>query len=640
MLLTFGLLALLVRPKYTTISSFGYVTFALFFTLGYYDGVQHNASKSTIYFGNTKDNIFLVKITDQPVVKSNSIKVIADVVQTDSERTEGTILLYLEKDSNSIGLELHDQLIINTKPKPITVNGNPKEFDYKRYLKIHDIHHQSYLNHLQWQKIKSDNSLIKSIYSVRRYLDLLIDKSAMNPKSQKIAKALLLGEKEYLDKDILNAFSSAGAMHVLAVSGLHVGIVMLILQFILRPLKLAKYGKLLFVLCVLSGVWTYAIITGLSPSVIRAAIMFSFIVIGLELQRQSSIYQSIMVSAFIILLFDPFSLFKVGFQLSFLAVLGIVIFQPKIYKLIYFKWKAADYLWQITSVSFAAQLATFPLGLYYFHQFPNLFMISNLFVIPFAGLILIVGFLYFTLHIIPIIKTILETILDLLLSILNYIAVFIEQIPYSIFWGISISVFQTFLIYLIIILASYSLIKRHKLSAFLAFGSAILFFSLLILESNRIQNSNTFVVYNIKNDFALDIFYGKSNHFICSKTLMSNDQKLQFHIKHHWYYRKGAELQEQYTEYDQLLNPIITMGDYNCLIINKDIKQNLPITDFVILENISYVDRQIIAFWKNKQTKVIIHPNIKSKVSRFIQKEIAPENIYNIRSEGAFVLNF
>ena len=636
--LGFAFLTLSIRPKYTANYGFGYTTLLLFYCIGYYNGQSHNTALSPDYFGSTDSKQFLVKISDPPVEKDKSVKIVVTVLQNPHQKVSGKLLLYLEKDSGSLHLKYGDLLNINSKTKRIKANGNPHEFDYKRYLKIHNVHHQAYLKKTQWTKTGESSSFIGRILSIRDYLSNKIDHSVINQKNKKIAKALLLGEKEFLDKDILNAFSSAGAMHVLAVSGLHVGIIMLILQFLLKPLLGLKKGRLFYIILILSGVWGYAIITGLSPSVIRAAIMFSFITVGQQLERDTSLYQSILVAAFLILLFDPYSLFKVGFQLSFLAVIGIITLQPKLYKLFYFKRRPIDYIWQITTVSAAAQIATFPLGLYYFHQFPNLFFISNLFVIPFAGILLMTGFLYFILHPITPVAKFLEHALDYMLSGLNYGVETIEKMPYSIVWGISISALETFIIYFIIIFLAITAINKSKRYFFIGLSSIALLLSLLNFRSIKNERTSSLIIYNIKQDFAIDIFKGSKNHFISTTHLLKNQQKLQFHIQHHWFYKKGAALPNKITYYNSLNNPVISFESFTFLVVNQPFESYVPKTDYVILENINFIPDFIMQRWLENQTTVIIHPNLSDRVAGFIEQKIPEKYLYKISQSGAFIL--
>ena len=637
------LIALLsVFKQYKTQNNYVFYIFIwlTLISLGFFNGSLNNSFNFKSYFTKHLTEKYVVKLVASPIEKENSYQLTVYVNQAGNNLANGKSLIYVEKNENSKKLSYGDVLSVKANFSPIIKNGNPYEFDYKRYLKIHDIHHQAYIDKSQWEIIKTgDKSLLYYTNLLRHYFDEILTKSSLNEKNKKVAKALLLGEKEYLDDELLRSYSSAGAMHVLAVSGLHVGIIMLILQFIFKPLKFNKNGAIFYTIIILTGLWLYALITGFSPSVIRASIMFSFIVSGKNLQRETSIYQSILVSAFIILIFDPFSLFKVGFQLSYLAVIGIVYIQPKLYRLYYFKYKLPDYIWKITTVSIAAQLATFPLGLYYFHQFPNLFLISNLIVIPSAIILLSLGCMYFAFHFISPLKYVFEMIMDWVISFLNYSVSFIEQIPFSIYWGISISWIETITIYAILIALTFGLtLKNYKLIT-TGFTLIILFITYQILDEKSMSSKKHCVVYNIKNDFAMDVFYGTNNYFIGTKSLLNNESKLLFHIKHNWFKYRGEKLPQTIKEYDSLMNPTLFIGEKKWLIINHKIDK-IFVSDYVILEQSVFINEGCINFWKNNGTRIILHPNLNYKTKSWILKKYPNDKIYDIKERGAFIVDF
>ncbi|MFK8037766.1 MAG: ComEC/Rec2 family competence protein [Crocinitomicaceae bacterium] len=633
-------LVLLAIGKHTNRFIFSFVLTINFSVLAMINASFHFNLHNPLHFSQQTSQLLLVSIEEPPIEKKNSYKVVVKTIQNERFNTIGKGIIYLSKSNQSKSLEFGDILQINNRFKPITANLNPFEFDYKRYLKIHNIHHQCYLNDNEWHPIsKGKNGLKKFTLRIRANLDKWITKSSLSTKNQKLAKALLLGEKEFLDKDTLKSFSSAGAMHVLAVSGLHVGIIMFVLQFFLKPIRRIRNGAILYTLLVLSGVWMYALITGLSPSVTRAAIMFSFIIIGARLQRQNTIYQSILVSAFIILLIDPFSLFKVGFQLSYLAVLGIVYIQPKLYKSIYTKNKLIDYLWQITSVSIAAQLATFPLGLYYFHQFPNLFLISNIIVIPVAGVILAIGFLFFITHSLQLFRIIFETILNTLFSLLNICVEYIEQTPFSILWGISIHWIEVFLIYCILttfIIGFHNKLKNLIMLSLVCICVLIVFQK---VEQKSIESSNDFTIYNTRKDLAIDIFNGSKNTFISSSSILKNESKLLFHIKHHWFHKRGNKQPHRIINIDSITNPILNVNQQTFLIYTNS-KKPIPITDFVLLRNKVFISKQVIKAWRKNKTHIILHPDLDYRTKHFCQNTLSESSLFDISKNGAFQFNY
>ena len=203
----------------------------------------------------------------------------------------------------------------------------------------------------------------------------------------------MLGQRQDISKEIYNSYTQAGAIHILAVSGLHVGIILLLLNFIFKPLIYFKNGNYIKLIVIVLILWSYAVIAGLSASVVRAVTMFTAVAIGMHLKRPTNVYNTLTISAFFLLLFKPMFLFDVGFQLSYLAVLAIVIIQPMLEKLWKPKFKLIDFFWKIFTVTIAAQFGIIPVSLYYFHQFPGLFFLSNLVIIPCLGFILGFGIL-------------------------------------------------------------------------------------------------------------------------------------------------------------------------------------------------------------------------------------------------------
>lgn len=198
-----------------------------------------------------------------------------------------------------------------------------------------------------------------------------------------VIQALLLGKRDDISENTYNNYTNAGAVHILAVSGLHVGIILLLLEFFLSPLARLPKGKTLKLLLVVLLLWGYAFVAGLSPSIVRAVTMFSFVAYALYLNRPANSFNIIALSMLFILLVKPLFLFQVGFQMSYAAVFAIVWIYPKLQKF----WFPDNFIirktWQLLSVSAAAQLGVLPISLFYFHQFPALFFISNLLIIPF-----------------------------------------------------------------------------------------------------------------------------------------------------------------------------------------------------------------------------------------------------------------
>lgn len=620
-------------------AAFGLISTVLFFLLGLFlAGIQMHKSHSHYFmsFLEGREDLLQVEVLEVPEIKENSVKCFVNVRALNNQKTIGKTLIYFEKSDRSLALNYGDVLCLRGNFVDVLPNGNPMEFDYSRYLRIHNVTHQSYVNDANWQKIESlGNVFLTWIYGVRENLGNVLDQSGMKGSNLMVARALILGEKSSLDRETLRTFSSAGAMHVLAVSGLHVGIVMLIFSFILKPIKRLPKGRILFVVCVVLCIWFYALITGMSSSVLRAAVMFSFVIVGKELERESSIYQSIMVSALLLILVEPFVLFQVGFQLSYLAVLGIVFLQPKIYNLLYTKYFLLDKVWQISSVSIAAQLATFPLGLYYFHQFPNFFMISNLIVIPLAFAILIAGMVYFAFFWIPGLSYICFKVLDGLLTILNKGVKWVEELPHSIYWGVSIHWFEVFWLYLIILLGAVAFINRKAkwLISSMSLVALLLLFN--VIEKQYIDSTHQFVIYNVNKATALDLFYGGKNVFIATEELIEDEDKLLFHVKHNWFYRSGNEDAYRTILLDSSLR-LINFQNKTLFRMDSTVQNDFPKTDLVLLENIAFINKRVVDSFINQKVIVILGQGVSYRLKNYLEWQLSPNMVHDLDKDGAF----
>jgi len=324
-------------------------------------------------------------------------KYIVSLISYHEEKASGKLLINIKRDSLTKGLAVDDVFFTSALLRKVQKPLNPYQFDYNNYLKLRQVYHQIYLEPSDLLLLSNSKTTIYGFADeLRTTINTKLISAGFKAGALSIINALLLGQRQDIDKSIYNDYVNSGTIHILAVSGLHVGIILLILNFIFKPLTYLKYGNYLRPVIIVTLLWSFAIIAGLSPSVTRAVAMFSIISIAMHLKRPTNIYNTLVISAFAILLFKPTFLFEVGFQMSYLAVLGIVTVQPIIYKLWKPKYWLIDKPWQIFTVTLAAQAGVVPISLFYFHQFPGLFFISNVVVIPFLGLILGFGLLIYS----------------------------------------------------------------------------------------------------------------------------------------------------------------------------------------------------------------------------------------------------
>ncbi|MCP4975334.1 MAG: ComEC/Rec2 family competence protein, partial [Maribacter sp.] len=316
-----------------------------------------------------------------------------------------------------------------------------------------------------------------------------------------IIQALFLGQRNTISVDTYTDYKNAGAVHILAVSGLHIGVILLFLAFVLRPIELLPKGKTIKLVLIVFLLWGFAYVAGLSASVVRAVTMFSFVAYALYLNRPSNTFNILALSMFFILLvFDPKLLFDVGFQMSYVAVFAIVWIYPLLQKFWFPKIWLIRKVWQLLSVSIAAQVGVLPISLYYFHQFPGLFFISNLLIVPFLGLILGLGIIVIALILLNIAPNSLIKLYDLIIGLMNSIVKWVAQQEAFIFRNISFDSVQLVLTYCLFISMIWMLTKKSFKNA-LAFLICIIGLQLWSLYNQHSTNlkEELFVLHQTKN---------------------------------------------------------------------------------------------------------------------------------------------
>jgi competence protein ComEC len=516
----------------------GFVALPAVFLAGYVHVLQQTGSRDTNHFITIQDPIQFYEaiITRYSEEKENSWKVeakVLDVYTTHWQNKKGKIILYFSRDEFKTPYYYGDVLLISGSPQLVQKPANPGEFDYKKFLAFRNIYHQHFLRAENVSLIKNDppNKIMQYALHARNWADKTLKKFVNGEREQAIASALVLGVVDGLDNELLNAYAATGAMHVLAVSGLHISIIYMILLWILKPLSKLRSGPWLLAIISLCVLWGYAFITGLSPSVLRAVTMFSFIAIARPTYQSTNIYNTLAASAFCLLIFDPYMIMSVGFQLSYLAVLGIVYLQPGLYRL----WEPQTWLWdevwKITSVSMAAQAATFALGLLYFHQFPNYFLLSNLLVIPGSFLVLILGIVVLAVSFIPLAASMLGFLLMWSIKILNIIVFTVEEFPFSLIENIHITAFQCGLLMGITI--AFILLFEYKrfYYSIAAFVFVILFSLLQWDHFNQKINVQKITVYNIRGHSAIDLMDCGNTYFLSDSVFLRDLNQIRFHIR-------------------------------------------------------------------------------------------------------------
>lgn len=404
--LTIALLGLSLIPAATKFTNryriSGLMLLSSVFFAGFtLSAVSRYPSKANFAFADNADNSrqYLVTLSDDIAEKQNSWRVEADVVAViDSARQQysasGRMLLYWPKKATPVkpNHQYGDMLIIGTRAIPIPGAAFPEDFDFSAVMRYKNITHQAFLRPDNWNYVKpGGNVFIAASKHCRRWIVNRITGLA-DPKTAALLVSLIAGSREYLDQSDVLAFSQTGTMHVLAVSGMHAGLIYAILVLLVsgrRSENRLKWHQSVFVL---SGLWFFAFVSGLSDSVVRAAIMCSVLELGRSyFPGKGSLINSLFASAFIQLLISPLSLISTGFQLSYAAVLGIALFYNAFSSFWMPSGRVAKFIYSSALLSTTATLGTLPVSLYYFHSFPVWFIPANLIVVPLITILMVLG---------------------------------------------------------------------------------------------------------------------------------------------------------------------------------------------------------------------------------------------------------
>ncbi len=481
---------------------FGLVAYVLMFSLGILTYTTHHHKNFPQHYINNKNiesavsNQIVFRIKERLKPTRYHTKYIVEILRIDEQVVQGKTLLNIEKKSNLKLYDVDDILLIHSEFQEIRSPLNPNQFNYRAYLEKQQVYHQLFTEQHLLFEIKSETQTVFGYAdTLRQTINTQLSGFDFKPEELAIINALILGQRQDMDRDMYTEYANAGAIHILAVSGLHVGIILMMLNFALKPIENLKRGNTIKVLIILILLWSFAVIAGLSASVTRAVTMFSIVAIAMHLKRPTNIYNTLSISMFMLLLVKPMFLFDVGFQMSYLAVFAIVSIQPLMYKLWSPKWKTIDYLWQIFTVTMAAQLGVAPISLFYFHQFPGLFFVSNMAIIPFLGLILGIGILVIILSLLKILPELLANAYGSLISAMNHVVSWVSKQDTFLIKDISFELTHVIGTYLLL-LAMVLVYKKFHFKSILILLVSILSLQCSLIYTKRKNNSEAFIIFH------------------------------------------------------------------------------------------------------------------------------------------------
>ncbi len=437
---------------------------------------------------------------------------------------KGKVLLYFEQDSR-VAPACGDDLLICAKLRPINNSGNPGAFDYRRYCAYKQVFHQAYIRQGHWRRSFSCSAGGTAYYlsAARNWCIRTLQRYIGPGPEAALGAALLIGYRYDLDKDLVQAYTNAGVVHIIAISGMHLALIYTTLLWLLRWWPAHHLSDVLKALVVTGLLWGFALIAGAAASVLRAAVTFSLMAAGeLLLRRYSSTYNTLAASAFLLVCYDPWLLLDAGFQLSYLAVLGILLY----YRPLYNCWQAPygwlDRLWQAMAVTLAAQALTLPVCLFYFQQFPNLFLPANLVIVALSTLILYGLIILLLLSPLPFAAQYAGLALKYLIWCMNRLVRFIEGLPYALTDHIYMPLYATICAY-ILIGALLLVWPGNRKQGWVAATAVCLLWSVAGVADNILaRQRRIMIVYNVSAYTAVDIVASRQLLFVGDTALLHN----------------------------------------------------------------------------------------------------------------------
>jgi competence protein ComEC len=494
------------------------------------------------FFGRHAEQIvaFEATIVQDPTSKPNVFRSVAKMSRWRDtagywHRTEGKVLLYLFSKNLDFEPAYGQRILVVQTPVVVQTAINPGDFDFRTFLSYQGIYYQAHVpgNHVHLLEPNTGNVLMAAAIRARKSAIEIIRSTILSRQEASVAMALILGVKSFIDPEVRQAYQSAGAMHVLAVSGMHVGLVFGALTLIFGFIKKKKHGVWVFTGFIILVLWAYALVTGFSASVLRAVTMCTFVLLANGVGKHYNMFNILGIAAFILLLFQPTILFDVGFQLSFAAVFGIFVIYPVSGHLVQTGNKIPDMAWKVSCVAFAAQLFTFPLSLFYFNQFPNYFLLSNLAIVPTSTLAMYTSLANLCTSWVPILNLLMGKLAGYSIWLMNACIFFTEGLPNATTRFLYVSVVETFLIYLIIGSLLVALLHRRLLFLKFAFVLACLYGGGRLVRNGLIHSQESAIVYRIPGNTLIGYFKGEQGTFWGNQELITNQAKLHYHIDRH-----------------------------------------------------------------------------------------------------------
>jgi competence protein ComEC len=511
--------------RYAAVASFALAAGTMVVTL------QHKVNSTKHYSRHVHDTCaYELEILEPFVTKTSSYKTTARVhrILPSQAAVLGEVLVYFTKDSSAPQLKPGERVVMRAHFLPIKNSGNPNEFDYAGYCNRKGISHAVFADTSSYTRLigKHSTSLRARFAQWRMHVLAQLGKYIKEPASRGIAEALLVGDKKDVDKETWEAYSKVGVVHIIAISGMHISGIYNFLLLLFGKLLPKKFQrkKSIAIIAAMLGMWIFALLTGLPASIMRACVMYTFIGIGALLGRGKDTFNMLCISALLLLAYEPYWLIDPGFILSYAALLGILLFGRRWSSITADKHWLLHWFWTMIATTTAAQIFTLPFCIYYFAQFPLLFLLSNLIAIPLSGVILALTIAIVLLSVVPVIAAFLGTIATWLITFLNHIIFWMSGLSFFTANNLYMNNLQLCLLLIAITLLCYGVLRRRGTVLLLSLFCVLVFSSSFSWRIVQQHKQKQIVVYNINRQTAIDLIEGREIFSVRSETDEATDK--------------------------------------------------------------------------------------------------------------------
>ena len=628
-----------------------FTVITLFTTIGCLLSFTHNKKNEALWIGNYYNQgiPILLTLQEPPIIKEKSIKVLAKaeavLINHQWQNVEGNVMVYINKDAFKTQMQYGSQILVTGSLLPIEFSGNPAEFNYSAYCANKNIFYQTFLSTNDFKLLNTSKAQFPYtyIYKSRNAILSILRTNIYSPAELSVAEALLVGYRNDLDKELIHAYSNTGVIHIIVIAGLHLGMIYSLLILLFSPFKNKKWCRIFKPIITLIVLWGFCLITGANTPILRSTVMFTFILLGEIMGKRTNSYNSLALSAFCILLIDPFSLMEASFQFSYSAVLGIIIFSHRINLWVTFQNKLLRFIWSICSVTLSAQILTLPLIIFYFHRIPTLFIVTNILAVPLAGLILYTEIFLILISSIPIMAHFIGKILEILIGSMNTFITNINGLPFSGWENLQLSVVEVITLFAFILsMAAFLFLKKNQMFI-LGLLSLLCFTIIRSIDLIKSERQQQIIIYNIKQHSAIDIVCGRNYYFIGDSILQENGFLKDFHLSPSRIFNRTTETDDIKGIY--IHNNIITSSNKSICLIDKEIDCNSHFNtkqsiDAIIIKNNVAIELRTLASLFNCHLYILDASNSRKRISTWkLEADSLSLPYYSVADKGAFIMD-